>query len=382
MKSLSELTNGATAGDIRAEPTGFRWYLQSSLPVSWLARDVIPALRYLRQEGMPVVTIRRGWLHGTHLEVIAHCDGVRPVPWPQVLAKLRAPAQEDTYRQSEEAYLARARELGRLEHVPGPYLPIQPHGTFEWLASSDLRPWPGISQPLRERALTRMLDALTASLGQEIAADKAPVPLVAEIMLAVADAHPARIPYGTLSFRSHGEAFLNWLKATSDPRPDFERRLAADRPVLRPLAERMLAGTDSRAAAAWRRVGIYCMGLFDSAGLAGSVSMETIDQINEAPDGAPERKGPPGTPDATPGKSEFHQAVDASGLAERSPGWFVSYRLVLNLLYSQLPLLGVSPRQRFYLCWALAEVVDEITGETWRDRLARGVSVGTTGGQK
>ncbi len=43
------------------EPVGFRWYLHSSLPVSWLAKDVIPAIRYLRRtERMPVVNVRRG----------------------------------------------------------------------------------------------------------------------------------------------------------------------------------------------------------------------------------------------------------------------------------------------------------------------------------
>lgn len=379
---MVKLEHGA-AKNMPPEPVGFRWYLHSSLPTSWLAKEVMPAIRYLRYtEYIPVVNVRRGWLHGTHLEVIAHTDDGRPVPWPHVLVRLRPPNEETTLAHTEKGYIERARELGRLEQKDEPYLPLHPHGTFEWLANSDLRPWPGQAQTLRERALTRMIDSMAVTLepdDQAGLADTAPLSVVAEIMLAVADAHPARIPYGVFSFRSHGEAFLNWSLAVSDPRPEFGRRLAADRPALRALVERMLAGTDTRNSASWRRTASYCTGLFDSAVLAGSLTPETLDEINGRPGGAlPENMGPPGAPDAKPNPSEFHKVVDSSGINDRLPGWFTSYRLLLNLLYAQLPLLGVSPRQRYYLCWAIAETVDEVTGESWRDRLARRVS----GGQK
>lgn len=371
----------STAGEAPPEPVGFRWYLHSSLPASWLAEAVMPAIRYLRYtEYIPVVNVRRGWLHGTHLEIIAHTDDGRPVPWPHVLVRLRPPAEETTAAHTEKGYIERARELGRLERKEGPYLPLYPHGMFEWLGNSDLRPWPGNAQVLRERALTRIIDSIGVALEQNDRAalgDTMPLAVIAEIMLAVADAHPARVPYGVFSFRSHGEAFLNWSLAVTDPRPEFERRLADDRPVLRPLVERMLAGAETRNSASWRRTASYCMGLFDSAVLAGSLTPETLDEINGQPGGAPqEHMGPPGAPDAKPNPSEFHRVVDSSGINDRIPGWFTSYRLLLNLLYAQLPLLGVSPRQRYYLCWAIAEIVDEVTGESWRDRLARRVSGG------
>lgn len=371
------------ADQVRPEPVGFRWYLHSALPASWLAEEVMPAIRYLRYtEYIPVVNVRRGWLHGTHLEIIARTDDGRPVPWPHVVVRMRPPAEEITAAHTEKVYIERARELGRLERKDGPYLPLHPHGMVEWLANSDLTPWPGYAQVLRERALTRMIDSIGVTLERDEHAapwDTAPLAVTAEIMLAVADAHPARIPYGVFSFRSHGEAFLNWSLAVSDPRPEFERRLADDRLVLRPLVERMLAGTETRNSASWRRTASYCMGLFDGAVLAGSLTPQTFDEINGRPDGAPEENmGPPGAPDAKPNPSEFHRAVDSAGINDRVPGWFTSYRLLLNLLYAQLPLLGVSPRQRYYLCWAIAETVDEVTGESWRDRLARRIS----GGQK
>lgn len=363
------------------EPVGFRWYLHSPLPVSWLAKDVIPAIRYLRRtERMPVVNMRRGWLHGTHLEVTAHSDDGRPVPWPQVIARLRPPPERATCAETVKAYLARAQELGRLEQVSGPYLPLHPHGAFEWIAYSDLRLWPGHAQVLRERLLTRMIDSIAVTLEPDEHAplgDRAPLETVAEIMLATADAHPLGIPYGTFSYRSHAEAFLNWSQAVYDPRPEFERRLGADKTLLRPLVERMLDGTDSPNSASWRRTASYCMGLLDSAVLANSLTEQTLNEINGRPGGVlPANMGPPGAPDAKPGPSEFHKIIDSAGINEHPPGWFISYRLLLNLLYVQLPLLGVSPRQRYYLCWAISETVDEVTGESWRDRLARRVSGG------
>lgn len=382
MKSASSLERDATSRGGHPDPVGFRWYLHSSMPVHWLAETVIPAVMYLRSaEGMAVVNLRRGWLHGTHLEVTAHSDNGRGVPWPYVLARLRPPEPETTIQHTQDGYLARAREFGRLEQNPGPYLPFMEHGTYEWLASADLRVWPGIAQVLREHALTRMLDSLAVTLGADDHAplgEVATVPMVAEMMLAIADAHPMRIPYGAFSFRSHAEAFLTWSQSTSDQRPEFERKLAADRPALRPLTERMLAGADTRSSATWRRTGAYCMGLFHSAALAGSLTPETIDEINDRPrDGSPQPAEPPGAGKASPRKSEFHQAVDSAGVTNGPMEWFTAYRVLLNLLYSQLPLLGVSPRQRFYLCWALAETIDEVTGETWRDRLARRISGGS-----
>ena len=343
MKSIADPQPSVAAGDMPPEPVGFRWYLHSSLPVSWLAKDVIPAIRYLRRtERMPVVNVRRGWLHGTHLEVTAHSDDGRPVPWPHVVARLRPPAEWAASTETEDAYLARARELGRLEQNSGPYLPLHPHGTFRWIANSDLRPWPGHVQALRECVLTRMIDSIAATFESDEHAslgDNAPSETVAEIMLATADAHPLGIPYGTFSYRSHAEAFLNWSQSVYDPRPEFERRLGADKALLRPLVERMLGGADSPSSASWRRTASYCMGLLDSAVLAGSLTEETLHEINGRPGGVlPANMGPPGAPDAKPSPSEFHRITASAGINEHPPGWFLPYRLLLNLLYTQLRL--------------------------------------------
>ena len=332
---------------MRPEPVGFRWYLHSSLPVSWLADEVMPAIRYLRHtERLPVVNVHRGWLHGTHLEVIAYSDDGRPVPWTQVLARMRPPAPEPG------------------EESEGDH----PHGTFEWIANSDLRSRPEAqaSSALRERALTRMIDSMAVTLepGEHVLIGvSAPVGMVAEIMLATADAHPLGIRYGTISFRADGEAFLNRSRVAADRRPEFEHRLAGDRPVLRSLVERMLDATDTPSAASWRRTACYCMGMFDGAALAGAdVSRADVSRADVSR--ADVSRADVSRADVS--RADVSRADVSRADVPPDDAGFSSYRLLLDLLYTQLPLLGVLPTRRYYLCWAIAEIVDEMAGVTWR----------------
>lgn len=294
---------------MRPEPVGFRWYLRSPLPVSWLATEVIPAVRYLRRtERMAVVNVRRGWRDGNHLEVVAYSGDDRAVPWTHLLARLRPQAEQVT-------------------------LPPQPHGTFGWIGHDDLRPWPGPAQTLRERALTTMVDALAETIeaaGSDSPGDAPSAEMAAEIMLAASDACPLRFPPGTSS---------GWSGTSRAPQPEFERRLAGDRPALRALVARMLTGTQTRSAASWRQTALYCLGLFDGAVLSGSLTARTLYEITDGPDAAPS---------------------DPMG----SPRQFLSYRLVLDLLYVQLSLLGVSPADWRYLCWAITEVTGEVAPDS------------------
>jgi hypothetical protein len=304
---------------MRPEPVGFRWYLRSPLPVSWLATEVVPAIRYLRRtERMAVVNVRRGWRHGNHLEVIAYSGDDRAVPWPHLLARLRPPAEQVT-------------------------LPPQPHGTFDWIGHDDLQPWPGSAQTLRERALTTMGDSLADTIeaaGPGSPGDAPPAEMAAEIMLAASDAHPLRFPPGTSSYHAGGPAILGWPGTARAPQPGFESRLADDRLALRALVARMLTGQQTPSSASWRRTALYCAGLFDGAVLGGSLTARTLDEISDVPGAV--------SPDAP---CSPDQAL-------------LSYRLVLSLLRVQLSLLDVSPADWCYLCWAVTEVAGEVAGDS------------------
>ena len=55
--------------------------------------------------------------------------------------------------------------------------------------------------------------------------------------------------------------------------------------------------------------------------------------------------------------------------------WFTGYRFLVNRVYSQLPLLGVSPLHRAFACFAVSEAVDELLGESWPERLTTGAGL-------
>jgi hypothetical protein len=180
---------------------------------------------------------------------------------------------------------------------------------------------------------------------------------VAEAFLALADSHPFGMRFGTFSFRSHAEAFFQWAGPGAGYRSSFTARWQKDRGVLEELTRRAREDAESADAAAWRRAFGACMAQF-----TGQITEDELDRVSGA---AAEGSLP--RPD---GISPFHAAMAASGVIDDPPEWFAAFRLTVNLFYQLLPALDVSPVQRFYLCHAIAEVVDDASGETWQARLA------------
>jgi len=350
---------------------GLRLYTRAPVTPQWLARTVVPVARALREDhGASLVYLRRGWLHGPHVELVGRADRGRALPWDAVARLLDIGPAPREGALTEEEYLVRARELGRLERVPPPYLPMRPHGTVEPIPAAGAARWPQPLDSLREIALSRICEPLM-DLAEEIAQDRAQATVrLAEAFTALADSHHSGAAYGVFSLRSHSEAFIAWASTRKDPRPAFEKRLQNDAPNFREVVEKALGGEYGPRAAAWRTAFAYCMGAFDSAVAGGTLTLEGLESLGAGFDAA--TMGPPGMTDhreAAP--SEFHRAVDAAGITDDPPEWFASYRLLINLFYQQLPLLGVSPMHRYYLCYAIAETVDEVLGASWQERLRR-----------
>jgi hypothetical protein len=139
------------------------------------------------------------------------------------------------------------------------------------------------------------------------------------------------------------------------------------------VVEQRIAGQPSPAAAAWRTAFAYCAGALDNAVANGTLTLELLDSVTAQADRS--TMGPPGAPDTVPAgdipDTAFHRAVDEAGLTTGLTQWFASYRLLVNLFYQQLPLLAVFPLQRYYMCYAIAKLVDDVLGESWQDRLER-----------
>lgn len=354
--------------------TGVRLYTRGGIRPEWLTSAVLPAVRMLDEElNAPVLYLRRGWLHGPHVDLVARPaggEGGAVLPWDELARKLDAGSPAPDELQSEEEYLARAREFGRLERVEPPYLPMHPHGRIEWLDATRTATWPEPMNALCDLVLTRINRPLTAAVAEAASGAGTLSVRVAEAMVALASAHHSGLAFGVFSLRSHAEAFLAWAAPRKDVRPVFAQRLVGDAPLMRTLVRQALEDTGGPAAARWRQAFQYGMGVFDSAVAQGALTLRTLEEREGGFDRT--TMGPPGREDVSGHRgSDFHTAVNTSGAVDGTTDWFASYRLLINLFYQQLLLLDVAPLHRYYLCYAIAETVDEVLGESWSDRLSR-----------
>lgn len=365
----NEASEATTAAEVE-EAAGIRLFCRVPITPRWLARTVLPVSRRLREDRQAALLhLRRGWLHGPHIDIVARGVPGRPaIDWSAVAAALDAGAAEGAEVMDEETYLAQARELGRLEGVAPPYLPMREHGATEVLHASSVETWPHPLQDLREMALDQLDRPLTSTVERLAREPREASVRVAEAFTALAAAHHYGAGNGVFSLRSHAEAFLSWASPRKDPRPAFARRLAADAPRLRPVVERALAGTPDDGTAAWAGAFSYSMGAFDATVAHGLLTLDDVDNLGSGFDLA--TMGPPGGDGRVSSEpSDFHRTVEESGVIAAPPQWFASYRLLVNLFYQQLPLMGVPPMHRYYFCFAIAELVDEVLGSSWQERL-------------
>ncbi|WP_405654873.1 MULTISPECIES: hypothetical protein [unclassified Streptomyces] len=350
--------------------TGVRLHTRMPVTPAWLARHVVPAARALSERGAPAVQLRRGWLHGPHVDVLALAVPGGP-DWTEVADLLDAGPLDPPRALTEEAYLEQAREFGRLEAVQPPYLPLHEHGAVSRVSPADT----ASREPRLDQFRTVVLGALNKPLLRMIdgiAAEPATATVrLAEAFAALVDTHFLGPAYGVFSPRSHVEAFLAWAAPTKDVRPVFQERLAKDTPRLRTVVEQRLSGEVSAGAAEWRTAFAYSSGALESAVAAGTLTLDLLDSVTDGVDRS--EMGPPGAtrvvPQGDQPDSDFHRAVGESGVVADPSRWFAAFRLLTNLFYEQLPLLTVSPMQRYYMCFALAETVDDVLGVSWQDRL-------------
>lgn len=356
--------------------TGVRLHTRMPVTPAWLARHVVPVARALGERGVPGVQVRRGWLHGPHVDVLAPAGALPPggaVDWAAIEAALDAGPLDPARALTEEVYLDQAREFGRLEAVEPPYLPLREHGAVLRVAPGD--PALRSREPRLDALRTVVYGALATPVltmieGMAEEPGSGTVRL-AEAFAALVDTHALGPAYGVFSPRSHVEAFLAWAAPRKDMRPVFRERLAKEGPRIREVVEQRLNGAVSPAAAQWRTAFAYGAGVLDHAVATGALTPDLLDSVTDGVDRS--RMGPPGAETEVPRgeqpDTDFHRTVHGSGAISTPSPFFAAYRLLTNLFYQQLPLLTVSPMQRYYMCFALAETVDEVLGSSWRERL-------------
>ncbi len=347
----------------RPEVVGLRVHTHTEITPAWVRDSVLPLWDDARAGGRQMVSLRRGWLGGPHVDIVAVGPGSST--WAALARTVDAgPAPETPL--SPEDYLDRARVRGQLENVAPPYLPLREHGSAILLD----RPAVERGHPATARlsGVTEAVLAPAVVRSIRVVADepsRLPTVLV-DVLTTVADAHVLGAGYGTFSLRSHAEALLaNW-RHRGDFRAQFVARYAAQRAAVTRRVETILAGDGGGDVTAWRTALAYSRGVLDESVRRGELSNALVEG------------GVQPTPTAGPATiaehpdTDFHRTVYRSGATGGAGEWFAAYRVLINCTYHQLPLLGVSPLQRAWGCWAVAEAVDEVLGQTWTDRLTDG----------
>ncbi|QMU78097.1 hypothetical protein GXW83_22755 [Streptacidiphilus sp. PB12-B1b] len=319
-------------------------------------------IRGLRHEGAPLVHVRRGWLHGTHLVVTVRPLAEVPLSLDGFAATAgRIASGLAAEPPSEQDYLARAQELSRWDGTAGPYLPLRPQGATTVGPAPLPDGWGRELLDARDQLAGRMTPSILASAA--LPADVL-LPHAARVVALCARAHPYGIGIGTLPLRSHTEGIWSATGGTVDLRAAFTERYQQDR-ALFTAAHAALdtadpADPETAVLHSWNEALHACWGTATALTASGSVDEQRLEA-------APRMKPPleNGVP------SPFHSAARQSGLSDRQPYWHIAHRMLLNVLYTSLSTLGITPVQRYYLCFGISSAADELLGEDWSQRMER-----------
>ncbi|MFJ3406199.1 hypothetical protein [Promicromonospora sp. NPDC090134] len=349
-----------------------------------LVRDVVlPALEEVAAlPGVDGAWARSHWLRGPHL--LLHVTGpAAPDAAAGLAERLRAhlAAHPSRARLDESGYAATSAELGRLELVAGPYLPLWPDGSVEVVDTTTGDTF--VRTPAAERAKGRIMAAGTAVLRTVLTAGTTPVTRADAAFLgmaAIAVAYPRHgLVSGYQAFLSHWKECFFWYDA--DGRADaaltasFEaqRDLLCDR--LRTIQAGGEAARQDPVAAAW----------LDWVDAALPIALERAEAGDVLPYPHPERAERAATfDDATAvrwsgsderGYSDYHRAfrqLDFTALGNGSD--FAAYRFLVNCFFDLLTVLGVTPMQRYSVAHLLTDAAQVVVGEPWQITVERAVT--------
>ncbi|MFJ5230371.1 hypothetical protein ACIQBJ_10795 [Kitasatospora sp. NPDC088391] len=344
--------------DLPGPPGVIRVYDHSRDPRPLLRQLAGPLRELTADQWVPLAHVRRGWLGGSHLQIVLRplrSNTLRTAEFAEFAAA--AARALDAEPPDEAAYLARAAELGRWENVEPPFPPLRPQGYVE---VSDQDPHPGWAPALvqaRDQLSAHLLEPVLASA----ALDGADVPRhLARVLALLARSHPYGIGVGTLPYRSHVEGVMSAVGARTDLRTVFRSRYAQDADFFAAALTDGPPAGEAAALDAWRLGFARCWGAAEALTSTGLVDEEVLAAVGAVT--------PP--TDDLPVPSAFHTVARHSGLTAQEPYWQTAHRLVLNTLYTALTCFGISPLQRYYLCFGLSEAADGLLGRSWLERLA------------
>lgn len=328
-----------------------------------------PALQRLQADGLILAAYcLRHWRQGPHLII-----NLQPAPGAEAAAAERLESDLRRYLEAAPstvpidpaAILALHRKLAALELESGPLEPLRPDNHLERLPYQPPFAVAGAAGSEAAAAFYTAITPLLLELMAETRGDPAArLSHLLQMMLTVA-AVAGDLQYSHLSFRSHAEAFLNRFDPTGEQRGRFEanvmRNQASLVAMVEQVAELVATGEGEGRLGRWARLLAQQFDHLEPLIAAGAIKLP--DQAYIA--GQAERLG--AAPHLAGDPSRFHRHLLQSELYQRaaSSTRFLAMRCLVNWLYSSLALTGITPLERFRLCYMLSRAAELGTGTAW-----------------
>jgi hypothetical protein len=341
------------------------------------------ALRLQEEFGTSTVFLERHWLRGPHVRFTLPADLSR-TRMSELRTRIETYLSEhpSTEHLDPTAYAAVSERLGRAELVRPPYEPLRDNNTVEieeYPADSSVELLGATGYHLKREFLAHAVQPLSRALAKMVTGTSR-----LELAFTLLVANAARWPVGglasgQLSYRSHLEDYL----AVNDHDGRMRTAIAAQfdrageylRAVFRDQVEHTVNGVYTGSDEYLRAWSAVFDGMWPQT-MAQAARESLTEDLGDGYlatartfDDDVERQWRFG---ADRPSSEFHHELNKLNYL---PGRvnvteFAAYRFMTNQTTRFLPLLGVSPAERYFLSYAVSELVEAEFGVNWRDQLS------------
>jgi len=350
-----------------------------------LLNGVQPVIRALREEfGVKRCYVRRHWKFGPHLEL--YLDVEEELFYgkvlPYVQEKIGAYLQEHPSTRMLDAaqYLEQSKLLGAWELEQGPYEPLEPDNTVKekpYLRKVEVLNGENNIDNI-ENFLAKTVDLVFDVIEDSQGNMSKRYGWMIKMMAVIAEQFPFDgIVRGHLSYRSHVEGYLNQFDTEGKIREQFFKQDEQMKDVVDALLREVVDHTGEKGMYRgedpvllhWSNAlqELYA----DSYALAmkGEISANT-DHYKEVAKEIGEQAVERWDNDVDQSElSSFHQTLFQSANNERfftSPE-FATYRILVNSYYILLPLFGINPNVKHFLCYLISQSVERVKNVRWQD---------------
>lgn len=348
-----------------------------------LLRDCLVPLARELSDGSAVTSawLQTRWKQGPHVILFVDGDpGETAAIARTVTQRVGAYLAQHPSREVIEPaqYERTSQQLGRLELVEGPYLPLLPDNSVEPVAETVVDTF--VRTDRAAAAKGRIMTAGMVVIGDTCLSAPA-IDTVFAGMAAIATAYPQwGLVSGYQALLSHWKEYLYW----ADRDGSLEARLAESYDAQREVLVARLGAAHAGGIAA--RATDPVLGAWTEwVDAALPVALRLAQDGEVLPYPHPSRQ----TQAAKFGEqtavqwsgsddrdySDFHREfrkLDFSRLGNGTD--FAAYRFLVNCFFELLPILGVTPIQRYATAYLFTRAAQEVVGETWQETIARAVA--------